>query len=164
VIAGDIGFARTTGVMGRLIRFGELLKGKPGSEWNHQFIVDRQIDGEWYIIQATMRGVTDTAKLADVAPGGKYVTMSPPTECDRAKILEFNRAQVGDKYSFLTILSIAFDILTWNFVPAFMNSYRQSWVCSGLVNESMRYAGWLHEYINVYLVTPQQGFNALKPQ
>ena len=161
IAAGDIGFAHTKGIMGRLIRFGEMLKGKRGKEWNHQFVVDRQINGEWYIIQAKFSGVSDSCKLDDVAPGGYFMTVAPPRECDRAKILEFNRAQVGATYSVLTILSIAIDIVTWNWVPALMNSYRQSWVCSGLVNESLRYAGWLHQWVDLYTVTPQMGYCAL---
>ena len=154
---GDIGFARTTGIMGRLIRLGEWLKFRK-SDYNHMFVVAE--DGI-HIIQATLRGVTDTALLTDVAPGGKYFTMSAPSEVDIAKLLEFCRAQVGSKYSFLTIMSIAFDTLTWNWVPALMNSYRQSWVCSGLTCEALRYGGWLFQVVNIYTITPQTAYDAL---
>ena len=156
--AGDIGFAHTKGILGRLIRLGEWLKGR-GSEWNHCFVIDRITEEGAYIIQATLRGVTDSALLSDVAPGGTYITFSPP--CDREKLLEFAKAQVGARYSFLTILSIAIDIVSWNWVPSLMNSYRQSWVCSGLLCEGMRYGGWLHEWVNIYTVTPQQAYDAL---
>ena len=159
--AGDIGFARTTGWMGRLIRLGEWLKGR-GSEWNHMFILDcPALAGDWYIIQATLRGVTHNALLSEVAPGGKYVTFAPPSEVDRKKLLAFCRAQVGSHYSLLTIMSIAVDTLTWNWVPALMNSYRESWICSGLVCEGLRYGGWLHDWVNLYLVTPQQAYDSL---
>ena len=142
--------------MGHLIRVGEWLKFRK-CEWNHMFILDcPALGGDWYVLQATLQGVTHSGLLSEL---GTYVTMAPP--CDREKLLKFCRAQVGTRYSFLTILSIAFDILTWNFVPAFMNSYRQSWICSGLVCEGLRYGGWLHQFVNVYTVTPQQAFESL---
>lgn len=158
--AGDIGFSFNKGLMGRLIRFGEWLKGKFGSEWNHEFVVSKFEDGEWWIIQATMKGVIET-KLKDVAPGGRYITMPPPTECDRAKILAFNYAELGVRYSVLSDVAIGVDIVTWNWVPSLMNSYKRTWNCSGLVNESLRYAGMLHQWINIYTVTPQMGFDVL---
>ena len=123
------------------------------------FVVDRIENGTAYIIQATLRGVTDSAPLGSLK--GTVIIMSPP--CDRDKLLEFCRAQVGAKYSFLTILSIACDIVSWNWVPAVMNSYRQSWICSGLVCEGLRYGGWLHQFVNLYVVTPQQAFESLNP-
>jgi hypothetical protein len=146
--------------MARLIRLGEWIKFHQ-SEYNHWFIVDRFENGEWYVIQAEIRGVTNTCKLTDVAPGGKYVTMAPPEGCDRDKILEFNRGQVGTHYSLLTILAIAIDILSWNWVPALTNSHKRSWICSALVAESLRYAGWLYEWINIYTVMPQAGYDAV---
>jgi hypothetical protein len=158
--AGDIGFAHTHGFVGRLIRFGEMLKGKFGSEWNHEFVVSKFENGEWWIIQATFEGVIETP-LELVAPGGHYITLPPPPECDRAKVLEFAYAELGAKYSILSDIAIGIDMLTWNWVPALMNSYKKTWNCSGLTNECLRFAGWLHEYVNIYTVTPQMGFNAV---
>ena len=158
---GDLVFAHNKGWMAKLIRLGEWLKLRQ-SEWNHECIVDRFEDGHWYVIQAELRGVTDTCRLEDVAPGGRYVVEPPPEGADPAKILEFNRAQVGTRYSILTIVAIAVDVVTWNWVPAFSNSRKRSWICSGLVNESLRYAGWLYEWTNIYVVTPQQGWGAIQ--
>ena len=103
---GWIGFAHNRGVMGRLIRLGEWLRFRKGSRWNHQFVVDRVEDGVPYIIQAVIRGVTDTAKLADVAPGGKYIMFPPPSEVDVDRLLAFARAQaVGLCYGIGTIIA-----------------------------------------------------------
>lgn len=162
VSVGDIGFAKTKGVMGRLIRLGEVLRFKKGSEWNHEFIVSDFRDGEFYITQATLRGVTNTAKLTEVAPGGHYITMPPPFEVDRQKLLLFAASQVGITYSLGTILAIALDIVTWNWVPSFRGSRKPSWICSGLVNEALRFGGWLHQWIDIYTVTPAQGYLALQ--
>jgi hypothetical protein len=160
--AGDVGFSHNNGVMGRIIRFGEHLKGVYGSEWNHEFVVSKFENNEWWIIQATMKGVIETP-LKDVAPGkgGHYVTMAPPPECNRVKILEFAYGELGAKYSILSDVAIGIDMLTWNWVPSLMNSYTRTWNCSGLTNECLRYAGWRHEWVNIYTVTPQQGFDAL---
>lgn len=171
--AGDIGFAHTHGAMGRLIRLGEILKGKDtwkqfllwlrgkDTKQNHEFVVNEFKDGDWYIIQATFEGVTDTAKLVDVAPGGTYVTMAPPPEVDRDKLLEFCRGEVGEKYSILSDAAIGIDCLTWNWVPSLMNSYRRTWNCSALIEEGMRFAGRYRPVINIYTVTPQDGYDAL---
>jgi len=160
---GDIGFAHTHGWMGKLIRLGEWLRFKRGSEWNHQFVVSDEVDvdGTPFVIQATLRGVTDTARLDQVAPGGRYITMAPPDACDRHELLVFMKSQVGIRYSLMTILAIAIDIVTWDWFPAFRGARKPSWICSALVNEAMRFSGWLHPWIDLYSVTPQDGYCAL---
>ena len=160
---GDIGFARTNGLMGRLIRVGEWLRFKKGSHWNHEFIVSDLVaeNGEPLIIQATLRGVTETARLSEVAPGGSYLTMPPPDGVDRHEMLVFAKSQVGIEYGFWTILAIALDIVTWDWFPAFRGARKQSWICSALVEESMRYGGWLRHWIDIYTVTPAQSYLAI---
>lgn len=159
---GDIIFARTAGLLGLLIRLGERLKFRRGSAWNHACVIDR-IDGETpYVIQATLRGVTDSMELWDVAKGGKWHVVSLPAGVDREKLLEFQRAQLGTRYGFFTILAIAMDILTWQWFPAFRGARRDSWICSALVCEGLRYAGWYHPWLDVYTVTPAQAWNALQ--
>jgi hypothetical protein len=159
--AGDIGFARTKGVMGALIRLGEWLKLRK-STYNHQFVIDQDAPGgDWYIIQATLRGVTNHGLLSTVAPGGKYVTMAPPSKVDRDKLLKFARAQVGLRYGYWTILAIAIDTVSWQWFPAFRGARKSSWICSALVCEALRYGGWLHDWLDVYTITPQQAFDVL---
>jgi hypothetical protein len=162
IMAGDIGWAHTNGLMGKLIRIGESLRGKRGSEWNHQFIVGSPVPDEddWYVIQATIHGVTDTGKLSEFP---KYVTKRPPKEAEPAKILLFARTQVGVEYGFFTIFGIAIDIVTWDWFPSFRGARKQSWICSALVEEALRFAGWLHDFVNIYAVTPQDGWDALNP-
>ena len=148
--------------MGWLIRLGTLLKLKR-ARWNHEFIVSdlTDVDGAPLIIQATMRGVTEDCRLDQVAPGGSYVTMPPPPECDRAKLLEFAKKQVGTEYGFLTDLAMAIDIVSWDWVPSFRGARKPSWQCAALTNESMRFAGWLHEWLDVYDILPDEGYEAL---
>lgn len=158
---GDVGFAHTHGTMGKLIRIGQALKGKRGSEFNHAFIIDRVVGGECYVIQATLRGVTDTAKLSEVAPGGRCVTFAPPLGTSRKQIVTFARAQVGIEYGMWTIIAISLDILSWQWFPAFRGARKSSWICSALVAESLRFGGWLYNWIDVYTATPAQLYCAL---
>ena len=160
MLAGDVGFAKTKGWMGRAIRLGEWVKFRK-SEFNHMFILDREVDGVWYIIQATMKGVTDTATLESVSKTGTYVLIAPPAGADRARLLQFARAQVGLEYGYWTILAISLDILTWQWVPSLRGARKQSWICSALSCEALRFGGWLHNWLSIYDVMPQQAYDVL---
>ena len=160
---GEIVFARTTGVLGRLIRLGERLRLKRGSEWNHAGIVSDEVDeqGRPLLIQATIKGVTGDKPVATVAPGGKYTVLSLPDGVDPLQVVAFAKSQIGQRYGLLTILAIASDIVTWNWVPAFEGSRKPSWICSALAGEALRCGGWIHTWVNSATVTPQQLFDAL---
>ena len=163
---GDIGFARTKfrppkGEMGALIRLGTRLKFHKAT-FNHQFVVDRVVDGGVpYIIQATLHGVTDTMRLDEVAPGGLYVLLPPPASVDVEKFLSFCRKQVGVKYGILTILAMAIDVVSWQWVPAMRGARKNSFICTALVNEGLRFGGWYHDWIDVYNIFPDEGYDAL---
>ena len=161
--AGDIGWARTTGVMGRLIQFGTWLRFRR-CDFNHQFAVDDRVDADGvpFIIQATMHGVTNTMRLDQVAgKRGRYVTMSPPPEVDRARFLEFLHRQVGVEYDLLTDLAIGIDTVTWQSFPAFRGARKPSWQCAALINEGLRWAGWWHDWIDIYSMFPEDGYLVL---
>ena len=162
---GDVGFSHNKGMMPKLIRLGEWLKFHK-SDYNHEFVVSRvDSNGVAYVTQATFRrhlkGVTNTSTLDSVAPGGTFTIVTPPPEVDIEKFLEFCESQVGLHYSTITIIAISFDILSWNWMPSFMNAHRASWICSGLINEGLRFGGWLHQWIDIYTVMPQEGHDAL---
>ena len=149
--------------MGRLIRFGEALRFKRGSQWNHEFIVSDKTDdrGVFLVIQATLSGVTEDTPIDQM---GDYETVGCPRGVNRARVLQFAQAQVGIEYGILTILAIALDILSWNWVPSFRGARKQSWICSALANEALRFGGWLHPWVDIYSVTPQDGYNAIVPK
>jgi hypothetical protein len=158
---GDIVFAHSTGILGRIIRLGEWIRFCPGSMWNHVAILDREVDGVWYIIQAEAKGVTNDKALDSVAPGGHYTVLSTPRGVDNRKVLRFARAQVGYAYGWLTILAVAVDILTPFWFPAFRS--KNSWICSALGAEALRAGGWIKNWRDIYLVTPAQLWTALYP-
>ena len=158
---GDIGFAHSNGIMGKAIRFGERIRwGEKPSHWNHAFVVDTvwfKDDGSAVVtvIQAEPSGVTNDKLIETV---GEYILIEPRPGHDRNDILAFARAQVGDRYGWGSILSVIFDVLTPNWFPAFR--HRNTWICSALVAESLRFAGWLQEWGDIYTATPAQVFEA----
>jgi len=163
---GDIGFAHSNGWMGKAIRFGERIRwGEKPSHWNHAFVVDRVemvgsvSDGTarfvTYIIQAEPSGVTDDKPIESV---GAYTLVEPHPDHSRKDILAFARAQVGSHYGWLSIASCALDCMTPNWFPSLRRA--GTWICSALVGEALRYGGWLHDFGDIYTVTPAQLFTA----
>lgn len=157
---GVIVFAHSNGIMGRVIRFGERLRWHGGHFFNHVAIIDRVEDGVAYLIQAEAKGVTNDKTLASVAPGGKYVLIEPPHDIDVDDMLAFARQEVGSQYGWLSIVSIALDIV----LPLWFVAFRRpsTWICSALIAESMRAGGWRREWADVYVVTPAQLWLAIR--
>jgi hypothetical protein len=154
---GDLVFAHSRGLFGRAIRFGEWMRTpwRAGSSFNHVAIVDVISDaGTVFVIQAEARGVTRFRTLDEVAPGGTIKVVAPPDHVDVDDMLTFARSQVGQAYGWATIASLVLDILTPGWFPAFRA--RGSWICSGLAGESLRCGGWVHQFDDVYQVTPAQ--------
>lgn len=155
---GSVGVAHTPDAMGVMIRLGEWIRFRAGSRWNHAFIVSDETDsrGIPLLIQAQIRGVTSVMPI-DQLPGDCLI-LDAPAGVDPAKVLAFAKAQVGIEYGILTILAIAIDILTWNWFPSFRAARKQSWICSALVFESLRYGGYLRNVVDIYEVTPAEIF------
>jgi len=162
---GDIGFSHSDGLMGKAIRFGERIRwGEKPSHWNHAFIVDEvKLVGsvtegyrlETTVIQAEPSGVTNDKPISSV---GAYTLMEPTPRMSRAAILEFARSQVGSEYGWGSIASCALDCMTPNWAPSFRRP--GTWICSALVAEALRFGGWLHNFDDIYTVTPAQLFEA----
>jgi hypothetical protein len=157
---GAIGFAHSNGLMAKCIRVGEFLRFRKGSKWNHMVIVSDEVSttGEYLAIQATLRGVTSTVPLSEVAPGGEIQFLELPDGVDAEKVLTFAKSQVGLEYGYFTILAIALDICTWNWVPSFRGARKQSWICSALAMESLRFGGFLHDMVDIYSITPAESY------
>jgi hypothetical protein len=142
--------------MGRAIRFGEFLRWRKGSHWNHACVISRvDKDGTAYVIQADLHGVSE-ARLDTV---GQYIILEPPARVNRNKILAFTKAQIGSSYGLLSIASIVADIITPSWFPSMRR--RNTWICSAVTGEALRYGGWLHNWSDIYMITPAQLFDAL---
>jgi hypothetical protein len=153
---GDLVFCSTKGIIGASIRFSQ--RHSPyakSSKWNHVAILDRFVDGKWYVIQAQPKGVTDNLTLNESAFGGTYEVVQLPSTTNRDLVLRFARSQVGLKYSYLSILSCAFD----NILPdAICLRKSKTWICSGLVAGALWYGGFpkAMEWEDLYSTTPAE--------
>ena len=157
--SGDLIFCHGTGFVARGIQAAEWLRRgwngaseAAGAKWNHVAIVNERLEnGDYTVVQAEGRGVTDTGLLSGL--GETYSVLPLPQGLDPEDVLEFARHQVGAPYGFLTDASIALTL----FSPTFINVMLPgTWICSALVAESLRFAGWLHDWPDVYQVSPAQ--------
>jgi hypothetical protein len=156
VKAGDLVLCHGTGLVSRSIRWAQRnLENTEYSEWNHVAVLDREVDGVWYVIQADSAGVTDTRPLDTITPGGRYEIVELPSCVDRELFLAFLRSQVGSKYGFLTIASCAFDMWLPDAICLRRNG---TWICSGLVAGALWFAGFEQALLwgDLYTVTPAE--------
>lgn len=170
---GDLVFCHSAGVVGAGIRLAEFFRRdwyesklgitrseRPGDFWNHVAVLTQVVGtpDNWMVIQAEGKGVA-AAKLGTVAPGGKYEIVRLPKGLDPGKVVRFMNAQTGSHYGFVTIASILVTLLT----PRFFNVMLPgTWICSAVAGEALRFGGWLHDWSDVYQVTPAQLWMALR--
>ena len=148
-LPGDLIFCRGSGIVSRAIRLAERIRWRAGSKWNHVAVLEAKSLAGWTVVQAGGRGVTSTP-LSAMAPGGGYVVVPAPETC-REDVVAFARAQVGSQYGYLTIASIVVTLLSPNFVNVMLPN---TWICSALAAESLRAGGWVHNWPDVYQVSP----------
>ena len=153
---GDLVFCSTKGIIGKSIRWAQhFMPDSEYSKWNHVAILDRYVDGKWYLIQAQPKGITNTLTLDESAFGGTYEVLDLPSSVNRENVLKFARSQVGLKYSYLSILSCALD----NILPdAICLRKSKTWICSGLVAGALWYGGFykVMELSDMYSTTPAE--------
>ena len=158
---GDLVFCSTKGIIGKSIRWAQhFMPYSKYSKWNHVAILDRYVDGKWYIIQAQPKGITDNLTLDESAFGGTFEVVELPRTTNRDLVLRFARSQVGLKYSYLSILSCAID----NILPdAICLRKSRTWICSGLVAGALWYGGFpkAMQWPDLYSITPAEVANAV---
>lgn len=154
---GNLVFCHSTDIIGKSIRLGEWLRFRTGDFYNHVAVIDH--DGT--VIQARARGVTAGDALATIAPGGSYEVIPVP-DADPNKIIEFARAQVGNEYGYISIVSIALRILVPKWLPLPSIRQNSTWICSALGGESARFGGWLHNWPDLFNVVPSELYAAIK--
>ena len=154
MIPGDLVFFDGTGAVSRAIQLAQWFRWRSGSRFNHVAILDAYTEGKWTLVQAEGRGVTRGAALGD-----SYTHVPLPNGVDRQKVLQFARSQVGRSYGFLTIASIVLTIFT----PKFVNfELPNTWICSAVAAESLRFGGWLHQWPDIYQTSPAELYQALE--
>lgn len=143
---GDIVLVRSPGILARLIRIGERLRRRgKWCYWNHVGIIT-STDGD--TIEAWGRGMV-RANLRDHAD--YKVVSSGLGEIDRLQAVSFAESTLGRWYGFLTILSIAVDLVTPDWV-----TFRSpnTFICSELVARCMEHGGWISPIVDTSQVMP----------
>jgi hypothetical protein len=153
---GYVGYVKSNGLMGKLIRFGEAISSGKG-EVNHMVVFGN--DGK--VIQAEMPGVTCNATYEDVLAHDTCIVVKPPKYVRLADVVRYAEAHVGTEYGLWTDIGIGIDMVTWQWVPAVRGARKDSLICSALGSEALRFGGWLYKWIDIYTVTPQQSMDAL---
>jgi hypothetical protein len=137
---GDAVLANTKGAYGRLIQFGQAIRWKKHRQWHHSAIVVR-IDpsGQIWCVQMARRG--ELVKIENIAPGRPLKIVPCPEHVDRDRAVAYAMTLVGIKYGILTIISIAFNILTPQ--PIRIDLRRdETLICSAAVARSWEHGGW----------------------
>lgn len=122
---------------------------------------DLDLADHWQVIEAVSRGVC-RSRLSDVAPDGWYKILRPPAGVEPMRTVAFARGELGDRYGFLTIASIAVNLLPprWLRWPIRFRT-THTWICSALGMEAVGRGGWFHSWPTIYGVYPSEGMHAL---
>lgn len=137
---GDAVFAFTHTSYGRLIRFGQALRWWKWRKWNHMAIVDEvNADGQIWVIQ--MARYCERVKIEDVAPGGHVKIVPMPEDLDRNRVMKYARSCLGTRYGFLTIFSIAVNLVTIKQIRIDIRR-DDTLICSAFVARSWEHGGW----------------------
>ncbi len=155
---GDLVFCHNEKLVSRAIRWGEWLRFRKGAHWNHVATLYEPFGDDWIILQANDKGVGLSGSLSGLQMKGKVCVVPAPVGVDTELQLDFLHNQIGSRYGFLTAVSIVFTLL----LPRFINvMLPNTWICSALAAEGLRAGGWLHNWPDLYQVTPAQLFEAL---
>lgn len=158
--AGALVFAHSRSFIGWAIRLGERLRFRSGDFYNHVAVLDHQLPtGDWVVVQAVARGVAK-GRLSEIAPGGSCAVVAVPNVA-RTRVVGFARSQLGKEYGWLSVVSVALQVLLPRRfpLPAFRSD--RTWICSALAAEAARFGGWLHDWPTIYRVVPSELYAAL---
>ena len=134
--AGDFILTHGNDLYDKLIRFGQALRFVGGDRkytyWNHAAII---VDEQGTLIEALSNGVSKT-NISKYKPVEYHLVRLGTTadDFDRIEAVRFAQWSLGEKYGWLTIMSIAIGLLTGG---RFTFGYEGQVICSGLVARAM---------------------------
>lgn len=159
-VPGDFVLVSTNGILAKLIRFGQFIryhgKMKPYSHWNHAAMV---IDEDGTIVEAVGRGVI-YSNISEYKNVEYYYVTTKLNKQSRDQSVAACKSFIKDKYGFLTILSIALELVTGIKIQ-FTNG--NTMICSAVVAQSL-WAGGVVFDRNPYQMMPADlaaSFNVL---
>lgn len=131
---GDFILVSTTGVLAKFIRFGQFVRYhgdmKPFAFWNHTAMI---VDENGTIVEAVGRGVR-YAHIDEYKDVEYYLVNTKLNKQSREQVVAACRSFVKDKYGWLTIASIATELLTGIKLQFSLNN---SMICSAVVAQSL---------------------------
>jgi uncharacterized protein YycO len=149
-VPGDFLLVSTTGILAKFIRFGQFLryhgKMKPFAHWNHAAMV---IDEDGSIVEAVGRGVV-ISNISEYKDVEYYYVSTHLNKQSREQVVAASKNFVKDKYGFVTIISIAMELLTG--IKIQFNA-SNSIICSAVVSQSL-WAGGIIFDRNPYQMMP----------
>jgi len=154
---GDLVLAHGKGPLSRIIRFGQWLRPswRPYRYWNHAALV---IGSDGQTIRCVQMGrKCETVTLDEVSPGGEVKIRPCPDGVNRITAIDWALRQVGRRYSWLTIASIAVQLFTPKALDVDFHEANPSYICSGLVALAWQHGGWeVPDDEDPYQVTPAE--------
>ncbi len=133
---GDMVLFHTSGIIGKLIRMGELLRWRGFSTWNHCAIISSIDNGVIKVIQ--MARHCDEVELDLAVP---HAIVSAPDGTNRAAAVAYAQSCLGIDYSYFEIATIAFNILTPKWFRGFDFRKTGTLICSALVARAWEHGG-----------------------
>ena len=131
---GDFILVSTTGVLAKFIRFGQFVRYhgdmKTFAFWNHTAMI---VDENGTIVEAVGRGVR-YAHIDEYKDVEYYLVNTKLNKQSREQVVAACRSFVKDKYGWLTIASIATELLTGIKLQFSLNN---SMICSAVVAQSL---------------------------
>ena len=147
---GDFILVSTNGILAKFIRFGQFIryhgKMKPFSLWNHAAMI---IDEEGTIVEAVGRGVR-YAHIDEYKNVEYYLVNTKLNKQSREQAISACNSFVKDQSGWLTIVSIAFELITGIKLQFSLNN---SMICSAVVAQSL-WAGGVIFSRNPYQMMP----------
>jgi hypothetical protein len=133
-VPGDFVLTHGDAWTSRMIRFGQALRihgdDRKYTFWNHAALI---VGPDGSIVEALGAGVK-AGTLSKYFGTTYHIVKIEATAADRAQVVRYAESQVGIPYGFLTIVSIAFGLMTG---AKFTFDFEGQHICSGLVARSL---------------------------
>ena len=149
-VPGDFILVSSTGILAKFIRLGQFIryhgKMKPFSHWNHAAMI---IDEDGTIVEAIGRGVV-TNNITDYKDVEYYYVSTKLNKQSRDQAVAACKSFLKDKYAWLTIFSIALELL---FGVKMQMTNDNAMICSAVVGQSLWAGGVIFDQ-NPYQMMP----------
>ena len=133
-VPGDFVLTHGDAWTSRMIRFGQALRiygdDRTYTYWNHAAMI---VGADGSIVEALGAGVR-VGNLSTYLRASYHIVHIDASAADRVQVVRYTESQVGIPYGFLTIVGIAFGLLTG---AKFTFDFEGQHICSGLVARSL---------------------------